>query len=138
MKKVTSLLLLALAVCSLNAQNIKLPEPQKDGGESILKTIDIRQSDRNFKPGDLSMQDLSTILWAGFGYSQSGKRTIPTAMNRQDIILYVFLEKGIYLYNAKDNTLELVKKGDYRKDTDGRQGFASKVTNIAIVSDLEK
>ncbi len=138
MKKVTSLLVLALTILSLNAQNIKLPAPQKDGGENILKTIAIRQSDRSFKDGDISMQDLSTILWAGFGYTRGDKRTAPTAMNRQDITLYVFLEKGIYLWNAKDNVLELIKKGDYRRDTDRPNGFAGKVTNIAIVSDLEK
>ena len=84
------------------------------------------------------MQDLSTILWAGFGYTRGDKRTAPTARNRQDITLYVFLEKGIYLWNAKDNVLELIKKGDYRRDTDRPNGFAGKVTNIAIVSDLEK
>ncbi len=138
MKKVTSLLVLALTILSLNAQNIKLPAPQKDGGENILKTIAIRQSDRSFKDGDISMQDLSTILWAGFGYTRGDKRTAPTARNRQDITLYVFLEKGIYLWNAKDNVLELIKKGDYRRDTDRPNGFAGKVTNIAIVSDLEK
>ena len=138
MKKVTLVLALALTGLSLNAQNIKLPEPQKEGGESILKTIAIRQSDRSFKDGDISLNDLSTILWAGFGYSHGEKRTAPTAMNRQDISLYVFLEQGIYLWNAKDNVLELIKKGDYRKDTDRSNGFASKVTNIAIVSDLDK
>ena len=138
MKKTALVLILALTGLGLNAQNIKLPEPQKDGGERILKTIAVRQSDRSFKDGDISMQDLSTILWAGFGYSHGDKRTAPTAMNRQDISLYVFTEKGIYLYNAKDNTLELIKKGDYRRDTDRKNGFAGKVTNIAIVSDLEK
>lgn len=138
MKKVTLLLVLAMTGLCLKAQNIKLPEQQREGGESILKTIAIRQSDRSFKDGDISLNDLSTILWAGFGYSHGEKRTAPTAMNRQDITLYVFMEKGIYLYNAKENTLELIKKGDYRRDTDRPNGFAGKVTNIAIVSDLEK
>ncbi|MBQ9254334.1 MAG: SagB/ThcOx family dehydrogenase [Bacteroidales bacterium] len=139
--KITKIALLFVGIfgCSLiMAQDIKLPAPKKDGGENILKTLDIRKSDRSFKDGDISMQELSTILWAGFGYNQKGTRTAPTAMNTQDIDLYVFLENGIYKYDAKENTLNLIKKGDYRASTDRENGFAAKVTNIAIVSDLSK
>lgn len=136
MKKIVLVLLVSL-FASLQAQNIKLPAPQKEGGESVLRAIDLRQSDRNYKDGDISMQDLSTILWAGWGESH-GKRTAPTAMNCQDIVLYVFLEQGIYRYDEKNNELILIKKGDYRKLTDREGGFAGKVTNIAIVSDFAK
>ena len=136
MKKIVLVLLVSL-FASLQAQNIKLPAPQKEGGESVLRAIDLRQSDRNYKDGDISMQALSTILWAGWGESH-GKRTAPTAMNCQDIVLYVFLEQGIYRYDEKNNELILIKKGDYRKLTDREGGFAGKVTNIAIVSDFAK
>lgn len=131
----SSLLLLSLGVV---AQNIKLPSAQKTGSMDAIQAINTRQSDRNFKEGDISLQELSTILQAGFGFSHKDKRTAPTAMNRQDVSLYVFLEKGIYLWDAKANELVLVKQGDYRSKTDRENGFASKVTNIAIVSDLEK
>lgn len=137
MKRLTLILLATLFVASIQAQNIKLPKPQKDGGESVLKSIDLRQSDRSFKDGDVSLQDLSTILWAGWGESH-GKRTAPTAINAQDITLYVFLETGIYRYDEKANELVLVKKGDYRKLTDREGGFAGNVTNVAIVSDFAK
>lgn len=138
MKKIMLMFVFVLVGLSLNAQNIQLPKPQTDGGENILKTLATRQSDRSFKEGDISMEDLSTILWAGFGYVRNGKRTAPTAMNRQDIDLYVFLSTGAYKWNAKDNVLELIKEGDFRPLTDREKGFAGKVTNIAIVSDLEK
>ncbi len=137
MKKILLFLPAVLILVGTYAQNIKLPQPQKEGGESILKTIDLRQSDRSFSEGDISLQDLSTILWAAWGESH-GKRTAPTAMNSQDIILYVFLESGIYRYDEKNNELILIKEGDYRKITDREGGFASKVTNIAIVSDFAK
>lgn len=137
MKRLTLILLATLFVASIQAQNIKLPKPQKDGGETVLKSIDLRQSDRSFKDGDVSLQDLSTILWAGWGESH-GKRTAPTAINAQDITLYVFLETGIYRYDEKANELILVKRGDYRKLTDREGGFAGNVTNVAIVSDFSK
>lgn len=137
MRKLTLILTSCLLFAGLQAQNIKLPQPQKEGGESILKAIDLRQSDRSFKDGDISLQDLSTLLWAGWGESH-GKRTAPTAMNAQDITLYVFLESGIYRYDEKANELILIKQGDYRKLTDREGGFAGKVTNVAIVSDFAK
>lgn len=134
-------LLLSLAACfilfNMQAQNIKLPKPDKNGGENILKSIDLRQSDRSFKDGDISLQHLSTVLRAGWGESH-GKRTAPTAMNSQDIVLYVFLESGIYRYDEINNELILLKKGDYRSVTSPNQTFASKVTNVAIVSDFAK
>lgn len=138
MKKTQLLLIMICMSFGINAQNISLPKPLMDGKVDALKAINTRQSDRSFKDGDISMQDLATILQAGFGYSHCEKRTAPTAMNSQDIDLYVFLESGIYLWNAKNNELVLIKKGDYRNKTDRDNGFASKVTNIAIVSDLNK
>lgn len=119
-------------------QNITLPKPQLTGGLSTLEAINTRHSSRSFLPKDLSLEDLSTILQAGFGYNNMGKRTAPTPINAQDIELYVFLQTGIYLWNAKDNVLVLIKKGDYRPKTEPREGFSAKVTNIAIVSDLSK
>jgi nitroreductase len=139
MKKLKLLLLTLIGITSMNAQEtIKLPSHQKDGGENILKTIDIRRSDRDFTNEQVSLQDLSTILWAGFGYSQN-RRTAPTAMNRQDITLYVFNKDGIYKYDAENNTLILVEKGDKRSMTTKGQGeFVNNTLNIAIVSDLDK
>lgn len=139
MKKLKVFLLTLIGLTSMNAQEtIKLPAPQKDGGENILKTIDIRRSDRDFTNKEVSLQDVSTILWAGFGYSQN-RRTAPTAMNRQDITLYVFNKDGIYKYDAENNTLVLVEKGDKRSMTTKGQGeFVNNTLNIAIVSDLNK
>ncbi len=138
MKKIFLLSAFALMLFIGNAQNITLPTPNKQGGQDVLHSIDMRYSHRNFRDGDISLQDLSTVLWAGFGESASGKRTAPTARNMQDIDLYVFLESGVYLWNYKENILELIAQGDYRKETDNPNGFACKVTNIAIVSDLDK
>lgn len=139
MKKLTLFLLTLIGITSMNAQEtIKLPQPEKDGGENILKTIDIRRSDREFSNKEISLNELSTILWAGFGYSKN-RRTAPTAMNRQDITLYVFNKDGIYKYDAQNNSLSLIEKGDKRNMTTKMQGdFVNNTLNIAIVSDLDK
>jgi len=74
----------------------------------------------------LSLQDLSNLLWAGFGINrpEMGGRTAPSAINRQEIDLYVALPEGMYLYDAKANKLRLAASGDLRKLT-GTQEFAA-------------
>jgi hypothetical protein len=40
-------------------------------------------------------------------------RTIPTAHNRQDLLVYAVLDNGVWLYDAPNNQLELQLKGDH-------------------------
>ena len=98
------------------AQNIKLPAPNKDGGKPLMQALNERQTHRDFSAKQLSDQQLSDLLWAAVGVNRpDGKRTAPTARNCQQIEVYVFMEKGVYLYDAKENMLKLIVKGDQRK-----------------------
>lgn len=62
-------------------------------------------SHREFSEKDLTLEQLSGMLWAacGINRAESGKRTAPSAMNWQDVQVFVFLKTGIYLYNEKDH-----------------------------------
>ena len=51
---------------------------------------------------------LSEILWVAFGISHDGKRTIPTAMNQQNLKVYVVRNDGAWLYDAAENSLTQV------------------------------
>ena len=98
------------------AQNIKLPASNKDGGKPLMQALNERQTHRDFSAKQLSDQQLSDLLWAAVGVNRpDGKRTAPTARNCQQIEVYVFMEKGVYLYDAKENMLKLMVKGDQRK-----------------------
>lgn len=98
------------------AQNIKLPAPNKEGGKPLMQALNERQTHRDFSAKQLSDQQLSDLLWAAVGVNRpDGKRTAPTARNCQQIEVYVFMEKGVYLYDAKENMLKLMVKGDQRK-----------------------
>ncbi|MCQ4875771.1 SagB/ThcOx family dehydrogenase [Butyricimonas paravirosa] len=124
MKTVITMLVLTVLGSAINAQNIKLPAPQKSGGKALMDCLNERQTDRNFDTKQLSLQDLSDLVWAANGLNrpEAGKRTVPTATNWQEMVLYVATTDGIYRYNEKNHELELVKKGDYRKDC-GPQPF---------------
>ena len=54
----------------------------------------------------------------------SGKRTVPSAMNWQELEIYAVMEEGAYLYDAGANSLRAVTKGDLRGLT-GTQGFVA-------------
>ena len=97
-------------------QSITLNEPDLNRGVSIMQALEKRQSTRNFSDKELSLQDLSDLLWAANGINrpESGKRTAPSAMNRQDVKVYVCTDKGAYLYNHQKQTLDPVSSEDIR------------------------
>jgi len=96
-----------------------------------------RSSSRSFSPEKLAPQILSNLLWAAFGINraESGKRTAPSAMDRQEIDIYVAMVDGLYVYEAKTNVLQPVLARDIRAIT-GRQPFvANAPVNLVYVAD---
>lgn len=119
---------------------ITLPAPRTDGGVPLMKALRDRHSTRKFSSAPLSPEQLSDLLWAAFGINRpaSGKRTAPSAMDRQEISIYVALEKGLYLYDAKKHALQPVLADDIRALT-GTQGFVgSAAVNLVYVADYSK
>jgi SagB-type dehydrogenase family enzyme len=119
---------------------IKLLKPQTEGGMPLMQALAERKSSRAFSPKSLSDQDLSNLLWAAFGINrpESGKRTAPSAVNWQEIDIYVADANGLYLYDAGTHTLEPVLAGDIRAAT-GTQSFVKDApVNLIFVSDYSK
>ncbi len=98
---------------------IKLLPPDLKGGKSLMQSLQERKTSRSFSTKKLPIQELSNLLWAACGINRldSGKRTAPSASNKQEIDVYVAMEDGLYLYNAKAHVLEPVLKNDLRKNT---------------------
>jgi len=98
---------------------IKLPPPRINGGMPLMDALKNRQSNRAYSPKPLEDQVLSDLLWAAFGINrpESGRRTAPSALNWQETDIYVFTEKGAYLYEAKTNMLHPIAAGDFRSET---------------------
>lgn len=122
---------------------IKLPEPQKDGGKSVLAALQERRTNRNVSDRKLVPQMLSNLLWAAFGvnrerasFGKSG-RTAPSASNSQEIDLYVALPEGVYLYEAVPHRLTPVVAGDLRARS-GRRAARVAPVNIFYVADLTR
>ncbi len=120
--------------------SISLPSPDRVGGKALMTCLNLRSSSREFSDKEISLQELSNILWAanGINREKDGKHTAPTAMNRQNMELYVMLPGGVYLYDDKGNTIRLIQSGNFMKSA-GMQDFVAKsMLNIFIVSDMDK
>lgn len=105
---------LGTSAIAQSVSDIKLNDPSVTRGADIMKVLRERRSTRSFSDKELSKQDLSDLVWAANGINrpESGKRTAPSAMNRQDIKVYVCLGSGAYLYEPKTNTLRFLSEGD--------------------------
>jgi len=119
---------------------VMLPAPQMDKGRPLMQVLKDRQSRRDINPDKkLSLQELSNLLWAacGINRSDSGKRTAPTASNRQEIDVYVATAEGVFLYDFKGQRLEPVLQEDIRKMA-GKQDFIHTAPMVLIfVADEE-
>jgi nitroreductase len=116
---------------------IQLPPPQTTGGRPLMQVLGDRKSTREFGPGTLSPQTLSNLLWAAFGINRpDGRRTAPSAMNWQEVSIYVATLEGVYIYNAKDNALNPLLAGDSRAATGTQSYVKDAAVNLVYVSDL--
>ena len=143
MRKVQLLLVcLVLSVAASAADKvIKLPKPNLNRAGTVMKALSERQSTREYASKALSLADLSDLLWAANGINrpESGKRTAPSALNKQDVDVYVVLPEGSYLYDAKNHQLTLVSEGDYRDAVAGGQTFVKTApVSLVLVSDVSR
>lgn len=119
---------------------IKLPAPQMEGGKPLMQALKERQTIRDYAADKLPPQILSNLLWAAFGINrpESGKRTAPSAVNWQEIDVYVALEEGLYLYDAKANELKPVLAQDIRGATGPQPFVAGAPLNPIFVADYTR
>ncbi len=121
-------------------KEIKLPSPQMKGGKPLMEVLKNRRTMRSFSTKELSVQELSNLLWAAFGVNrpEEGKRTAPSAMNKQEIDIYVAKEDGLFLYDANENVLIKILDEDIRGAT-GEQDFVKDApVNLIFVADYSR
>jgi nitroreductase len=106
------------------ASTLALPPPSGSGGMPLMEALRKRESKREFAPQALPEQTLSDLLWASAGINRPelGGRTAPSAMNSQEIQLYVALPQGLLRYEPTVHALQLAAATDVRRVT-GYQDF---------------
>lgn len=131
-------LIMAITTANIASAETSIPlvQPSKTGGLSIMETFWNRHSDREFSAKMLSDQDLSDLLFATSGINriEDGKLTAPTALNTQEIDLYVFTKEGVFKYIPNGHRLQQVADGDNRSLLAGTPQFSQDFVLEAPVS----
>jgi len=119
------------------ATTLTLPSARRSGGMPLMQALLHRESQREFAPKALRKQTLSDLLWAAAGINRPelGGRTAPSAMNAQEVLLYVALPQGLFRYEPTVHKLEMSAAMDVRRVT-GYQDFVdSAPLDLVYVAD---
>ena len=133
-------LLPAGATCFAQPETVSLPPAQTRGGKPLMEALQQRQTLREFKPDAVPLQTLADLLWAGYGINRpgTGRRTAPSAMNTQEVDIYIALREGVYLYQPQHQSLKLVSARDIRAQTGGGDFAKVAPVNLIYVADLSR
>ena len=140
MKPICLLFLILGMAAAQESKSIRLPAPDLSGGKPLMQALRERKTSREFSAKPLPPQALADLLWSAFGINRpaTGGRTAPSAMNAQEIEVYVAMAAGLYLYEPAKNSLELVLPEDIRAVT-GRQAFVKDApVNLVYVADFSR
>ncbi|MBU0629858.1 MAG: SagB/ThcOx family dehydrogenase [Candidatus Margulisbacteria bacterium] len=113
-----SLLLLSLLadLAAAEKKYIKLPEPKIIGKMPLEEAVFRRRSWRSFHPNDLTLDQISQLLWAGQGITDKswGFRAAPSSGSLYPLNLYIAKKDGVFEYVPDGNKLVEISKEDKR------------------------
>jgi nitroreductase len=128
-----SLAVLLGSVAAGVAADLALPPRPAKSDVDVVKALEQRRTSREFAATTLSPEDLSAILWAANGVNRpDGRRTAPTAMNRQYIELYLVGETGAWRYDAPAHALVPVTAANV-KDRVARQAHVAAASHVLVI-----
>lgn len=97
-------------------KSISLPEPKYSGKMSVEESIWRRRSERSFHPQQLSLENISQLLWAAQGITERnwGFRAAPSAGALYPLTLYILKSDGVFQYLPDGHKLLQIAKEDQR------------------------
>jgi hypothetical protein len=91
---------------------ISLPPP--GSVDMVLEgSIFRRSSVRDLTDEPVNDENLSTVLWAAYGYRDDGNRTVPGFQGAFAAHIYVLRHDGVYKYEPLNHTLLFYRDGDF-------------------------
>lgn len=122
----------------------QLPEIQ-DSDKNLEDALNLISSSHKWSERPVTLQELSQVLWASYGYSYyediSGirqierHRTVPSAGGIYPIRIYMVNSSGVYKYLPYEHTITMIKKGDVRLNITSVSGniWASSAPVIIVI-----
>lgn len=117
-----------------------LPPPAMPGGKTLEEALRDRQSIRTYAETDVPVAVLSGLLWSACGINrqESGKRTAPSAVNKQEIDVWVAKKDGFFLYDPKEHALIPKGSEDIRALTGTQSYVPTAPLDLVYVADMSK
>ena len=117
---------------------IQLPAPDFTNA-SIEECMEGRRSVRSYKAEDLSLQQISNILWAAQGITEDryGFRTVPSAGATYPLEILIAKRDGLFRYIPSSHAIKRELDSDLRKDLANAalgQGFISGAGLVVVIT----
>jgi len=131
--------MLSLILCLVLGGNVvDLPAPDFTDA-SIEKCMEKRRSVRGYKDKELSLQQISNILWAAQGITEEkrGLRAVPSAGATYPLEVFIAKKDGLYRYLPGSHALRQELNKDIRKDIAKAalgQGFISDAGMVVFIT----
>jgi SagB-type dehydrogenase family enzyme len=101
---------------STTSEVIQLPKPRVKGAVSLEEALNQRRSVREFADASLSIEEISQLLWAAQGITDTeGRRTAPSAGALYPLELYVLMSEGFFHYDPEEHSLHRLSREDLRR-----------------------
>jgi SagB-type dehydrogenase family enzyme len=91
---------------------ITLPAPRTEDGMPFNEALKRRRSQRSFSDRDLTIEQISRLLWAAQGVTEPSKgfRTAPSAGALYPLEIYMLEEGILYHYITASHSIEVVSR----------------------------
>jgi SagB-type dehydrogenase family enzyme len=92
-----------------DGQDLELEKHRQLKDSGLVDSLENRHSTREFSGAEVSLSDLSDILWAADGVNRKdGFRTAPSPLSLYPIDIYIASDKGIYKYDPNKGLLKFI------------------------------
>jgi len=127
--------------------DITLNNPEIKG--ELMESIKNRHTSRVYdKNKDLSLQQLSDLLWVAYGNNRKKDnieghhhgtyKSVPSACAAYPLEIFAFMKNGAYKYDPDNNKLILIKEGDFREKTGAQSFVKDACLNICMFFNAKK
>jgi len=118
-------------------KNIKLPRPKTAGRISLEEAIVRRHSVREFSKKELSLDEISQLLWAAYGQrdgdsATGASKTVPSAGALYPMEIYLVSSNGVFHYLPSSHSLEEMSDKDLRSSLSGTALWQEAIARAAV------
>lgn len=135
------ILLLGVSVfCTAQViETVILPPANQSGGMPLMEALKNRQSQRSFSGKELTLQQMSDMLWAAYGINRAdGFRTVPSARTWNEFDIYIIKADGWYVYDPVKHSMAKMGSEDLREFAGTQDFVKSAPVNLVFVADFDR